>query len=101
MSFPGGAAQNQIKLISLTRLTRELFVCGARKQEAKSLSLTPKERLGFRVEYCRKLSYELLKLTGTTGLPVGKMSGERLIGIRGAPEKSQCSPAARFFFKNR
>jgi hypothetical protein len=101
VSFRGGVAQNQNKLISLTRLTSELFVRGARKQEGpRSLSPTPKKRLGFHLEQCREFSYEQLKVTGTTGSPVGKMSRERLIEIYGAAEKSQGSPAARLFFKN-
>src|SRR5436190_7379917 len=69
------------------------------KNRARFCDLSAVLRLN--VEYCCEFSYELLKLTRTTGSPVGKMSRERVVGICGAAEKSQGSPAARFFFNNR
>src|SRR5215472_6133718 len=76
------------------------YPCGPAFQAARRPHLLV-QALGLHLEHCRKLGYKLLKLTGATGSPGGKMSRERLAGICGAAEKSQGPPATRFFFENR
>ena len=66
-----------------------------------ALSISPLQALCFHLEHRCKFSYEGLKLPRAARTPLSKVLRERLARMCGAAEKSQGSPAARFFFKNR
>src|SRR5262249_49250732 len=59
------------------------------------------QALRFHLEHGCKFSYKGLKLPRAARTPLSKVLRERLAGMCGAAEKSQGSPAARLFFKNR
>src|SRR5207248_8944350 len=67
----------------------------------QSSAASPLQALRFHLEHRCKFSYERLKLPRAARTPLSKVLRERLIGMCGEAEKSQGSPAARFFFKNR
>src|SRR5207248_7285121 len=67
----------------------------------QSSAASPLQALRFHLEHRCKFSYEGLKLPRATRTPLSKVLREQLAGMCGAAEKSQGSPAARFFFKNR
>jgi hypothetical protein len=78
---------------------------GEARQSRATLAMNSRgaslEALRLHLEHRCEFRYEPLKLPRAGRTPLGKMLRQRLVGICGTAEKSQGSPAARFFFKNR